>query len=100
MTPQQLEERRVKGIFFNCDKKYNMRHKWGKIKIFYIEYDDEELKEHEPPQGDELEVITATISCHALARINTPQTLNIKGYIKNEKVTVEKNIVFNNLPNI
>jgi hypothetical protein len=28
------------------------------------------------------------ISCHALADINTPQTLKIEGYIKNKKVTM------------
>jgi hypothetical protein len=28
------------------------------------------------------------ISCHALANTNTPQTLNIEGYIKNKKVMV------------
>jgi hypothetical protein len=30
--------------------------------------------------------MTPTISCHALTRINTPQTLNIEGYIKKKKV--------------
>ena len=33
-------------------------------------------------------MITPTIYCHALARINTPKTLNIEGYIKNKKVTM------------
>jgi hypothetical protein len=32
--------------------------------------------------------MTPTISCHALAGINTPQTLKIKGYIKKKKVIV------------
>jgi hypothetical protein len=30
--------------------------------------------------------MTPTISCHALVGINTPQTLNIEGYIKKKKV--------------
>jgi hypothetical protein len=34
------------------------------------------------------EELTPTISCNALAGINTPQTLNIEGYIKNKKVIV------------
>ena len=34
------------------------------------------------------EEITPTISCHALAGINTPQTLKIEGYIKKKKVTM------------
>jgi hypothetical protein len=32
--------------------------------------------------------LTPTISCNALARISTPQTLKIEGYIKNKKVIV------------
>jgi hypothetical protein len=32
--------------------------------------------------------LTPTISCNALAGINTPQTLNIKGYIRKKKVIV------------
>jgi hypothetical protein len=34
------------------------------------------------------EEMTPTISCHALDRIITPQTLNIEGYIKNKNVIV------------
>jgi hypothetical protein len=33
--------------------------------------------------------MTPTISCHALARIITPQILNIEGYIKNKKVLMQ-----------
>ena len=77
LTPQQLEERRVKDLCFNCDNKYSKGHNFGENKLFYIECEEELKKEHEPPQGDELEVINPTISCHALAGINTPQTLII-----------------------
>ena len=42
----------------------------------------------EPPQGNELEVITPTISYHALVGINTPQALKIEGSIKKKEVTV------------
>ena len=85
MTPQQLEERWAKVPCFNCDNKYNKGHKCGEKKLFYIECDEEEKKEKEPPQEDKLEVITPTISCHALDGINTPQTLTIEEYIKNKK---------------
>ena len=78
----------MKGLCFNCDSKYSKGHKCGENKLFYIECDKEEQKEQEPPQGDELEVIIPTISCHALVGINTPQTLKIEGYIKNKKVTM------------
>jgi hypothetical protein len=32
--------------------------------------------------------MTPTISCHALAEISTPKTINIEGYIKNKKAIV------------
>ena len=49
LTPQQLQERRVKGLCFNCDKNYIKGHKCGENKIFYMECDEEEQKEQEPP---------------------------------------------------
>ena len=39
-------------------------------------------------EEDTLEEITPTISCHAFAGINTPQTLKTEGYIKKKKVIV------------
>jgi hypothetical protein len=91
LTPQQLEERKEKGLCFNCDNKYNKGHKCGEKKLFYIDCEEEE--EQEPSQDENVEAIsseelTPTISCNALAGINTPQTLKIEGYIKNKKVIV------------
>jgi hypothetical protein len=91
LTPQQLEERKEKGLFFNCDNKYNKGHKCREKKLFYIECEEEE--EQEPSQDENVEAISSKelipmILCNALAGISTPQTLNIKGYIKNKKVIV------------
>ena len=72
LRPQQLEERREKGLCFNCDNKYSKGHKCGEKKLFYIYYEYEEPKEWEPLQVDEIEVITPTIYSHALAGISTP----------------------------
>jgi hypothetical protein len=88
LTPQQMDERREKGLCFNCDNKYSKGHKCGEKKLFYIDCEEEEDQELEPSQDLELEETTPTISCHALADINTPQTLKIEGYIKNKKVTM------------
>jgi hypothetical protein len=60
-TPQQMDERREKGLCFNCDSKYRRNRR--------------EYSHH-------------ILSCHALVGINTPQTLKIEGYIKNKKVIV------------
>ena len=42
LRPQQLEERRVKGLCFNCDSKYSKGHKCGENKLFYIKCEEEE----------------------------------------------------------
>jgi hypothetical protein len=95
LTPQQLEERKEKGLCFNYDSKYSKGHKCGEKKLFYIDCEEEEEQEQEqePSKDENVEAIsseelTPTISCNALARINTPQTLKIEGYIKNKKVIV------------
>ena len=88
-----MEERREKGICFNCDSKYNKGHKCGEKKLFHIDCEEEEEEEQELSQVEETEVttskeITLTISCHSLVGIHTPRTLKIKGYIKKRKVIV------------
>jgi hypothetical protein len=95
LTPQQLEERKEKGLFFNCDNKYSKGHKFGEKKLFYIDCEEEEEQEQEqePSQDENVEEIsseelTPTISCNALFGISTPQTLDIEGYIKKKKVIV------------
>jgi hypothetical protein len=84
LTPQQLEERKAKGLCFNCDSKYSKGHKCGEKKLFYIDCEEEEEQEQEqePSQDENIEAIsseelTPTISCNALARISTPKYLNI-----------------------
>ena len=47
LTPKQLDERREKGLCFNCDIKYSKGHKWNKKKLFYIDCEEEESKEEE-----------------------------------------------------
>jgi carbamoylphosphate synthase small subunit len=88
-----LEERKAKGLCFNCDKKYSKGHKCGEKKLFYIDCEEEEEEEEEEPSQDEnieaisSEELTPTISCNALAGIST-QALKIEGYIKNKRVIV------------
>jgi hypothetical protein len=93
LTPQQLDERKAKGLCFNYDSKYSKGHKCGEKKLVYIVCEEEEEQEQEPSQDENVEAIsfeemTPTILCNSLARISTPQTLKIKGYIKTKKVIV------------
>ena len=36
LTPQQLEEKRAKGICYSCDRKYAKGHKYSERKLVYI----------------------------------------------------------------
>jgi len=51
LTPQQMDERRSKVLFFNCDNKYSKGNKCGEKKFFYIDYEGVEEKEQEVPDG-------------------------------------------------
>ena len=57
--PQQLEERRMKGLCFNCDNKYSKGHKCAKKKLFYIYCEEEDPDVHEPYQDKEIEESTS-----------------------------------------
>ena len=84
-TPQQLGEKRAKGLCHNCDRKYTKGHKCAEKKLFYIDCEEEEKNEEETSKVEDIhqeetlkeEEMCPTISCNALARITTPQTLKI-----------------------
>jgi hypothetical protein len=56
-TPQQLEERKEKGLCFNCNIKYSKGHKCGEKKLFYMDCEVEE--EQEPSQDENVEEISS-----------------------------------------
>ena len=47
LTPQKLEEKRAKGLCYNCDSKYTKGHKCVEKKLFYIDCEEEEQREEE-----------------------------------------------------
>jgi hypothetical protein len=56
-----LEERKAKGLCFNCDRKYSKGHKCGEKKLFYIYHEEEEEQEQEqePSQHENVEAISS-----------------------------------------
>ena len=52
LTPQKLDERRSKGLCFNCDNQYSKGHKFNEKKLFYIYYEEEERKEEKESQEE------------------------------------------------
>ena len=94
LTPQQMDERREKCLYFNCDNKYSKRHKCGDKKLLYIYYQEEEADDHEPSQAEETKSttpkeITPTISCHALVGICTPNSQDRRIYQKEKGNNVD-----------
>jgi len=89
-----LEEKREKGLCYNCDRKYTKSHKCDEKKLLYIDYEEEEEKDQEKSKEEDIHhkptpekaEMNPTISSKALARITTPQTLKIEGHIKKKKV--------------
>ena len=47
LTPQLLEEKREKGLCYNCDRKYIKGHKCAEKKLFYIDCEEEEENDQE-----------------------------------------------------
>ena len=41
LIPQQLEEKRAKGLYYSCDSKYTKGHKCAEKKLFYIDCEQE-----------------------------------------------------------
>jgi hypothetical protein len=87
LTPQQMDERRAKGLSFNCDSKYSKGHKCSENKLLYIDCEEEEDQQSVPSQDLELKETTPTISWYALACIDTLQTFKLEGCTKKKKVT-------------
>jgi hypothetical protein len=48
LRPQQMDEIRKKGPYFNCDRKYSKGNECGEKKLFYIYFEEEEDQELEP----------------------------------------------------
>lgn len=45
LMPQQIEEKKAKGLCFNCDCKYSRGHKCVEKKLFYSEGTNDEEKD-------------------------------------------------------
>ena len=90
------------GLSYYCDEKYSLRHKCKLPKFFQIDAIDHSSSKKAPPfeepkeedEDNQLDnALPATpnepvISLHALVGIPSPQTLKIRGFIKNRPVVV------------
>jgi hypothetical protein len=97
---EEMDERQLKGLCYNCDDKYVPQHKCKEQNIFMAICEDvskDDLKapfvanSPEPtnmtPPSDPPEV-EPVISQNSLTGFYAPKTLNLIGYIKHQKVII------------
>ena len=54
LTPQQLEEKIAKGIFYSFDIKYTKGHKCAENKLFYIDCEEKEENERDTSKEEDI----------------------------------------------
>jgi hypothetical protein len=100
LTRDEMVERQLKGLFYNCDDKYFPGHKSKEQKFFMAISEDVSEEDVDAPlvsvspeptnitppsNPPEVELV---ISLNSLIGFSTPQTLKLIGYIKHRKVII------------
>jgi hypothetical protein len=100
LTRDEMDERQLKGLCYNCDDKYFPGHKCKEQNIFMAISEDlseEDVETPLVPESPEITDITPPldppkvepiISLNAFTGFSTPQTLKLIGYIKHQKVII------------
>lgn len=91
LTPSEMEERKKRGLCFNCNERYTYGHKCKQlffIEANEIEQDEEDTEEltEEVIEGNEEQDLG--ISVHALAGRVIYKTLKIFGKVKNNSISI------------
>ncbi|XP_042488048.1 uncharacterized protein LOC122068247 [Macadamia integrifolia] len=97
LTPTEMQQRREKGLCYNCDDKYAPGHRCKTRQLFLLEYEDGD-EQVEPPDGtasEDLEqastpetATTGELSYHSLVGTQLPTTLRLTGYIDRKPIQV------------
>lgn len=91
-----MQERRDKGLCYNCDEKFFIGHKCIKPRLYYLEgvesYEGEEQEnnsdikeEHTTEEGEDS---IPSISLHAIAGALEPTTMRLKGVLNHKPVMI------------
>jgi hypothetical protein len=100
LTRDEMVECQLKGLCYNCDKKYFLGHKCKEKNIFMAiseeisEEDEETPSMYKSPESTDITPpsdppeVEPVISLNALTGFSTPQTLKLIGYIKHRKVII------------
>jgi hypothetical protein len=100
LTRDEMVERQIKGLCYNCDDKYFPGHKCKEQNLFMAISEDISEKDVETPLVSESPKPTditppsdppevePVISLNALTGFSAPQTLNLISYIKHRKIII------------
>jgi hypothetical protein len=100
LTRDEMVERQLKGLCYNCNEKYFPGHKCKEQNLFMAIFEDISEEDVDTPLVSESpEIIDITppldppevepiISLNALTGFSTPQTLKLIDYIKHQKVII------------
>jgi hypothetical protein len=97
LTPAQMQERREKGLCYNCDEKFQSGHRCNRPRLFLLEGVElgeseeirvEEVLQKEEPECETQEVELLGISLYALAGAPAPRTMRLMGRIKGQPLVI------------
>lgn len=89
-----MQERRDKGLCYNCDEKYHAGHRCNRPKLYLLEGveiggDQEESEEEIEEQEQQIQTAELlVISVHALSGVPSPKTMRLVGNIGNFSVII------------
>jgi hypothetical protein len=75
LTPAEMEDRRVKGLCYNCDEKFQRGHRCKNLFSLVVAMTESDGEEEDPNQDE------PSISLHALTGVNTGTTLQLIVYV-------------------
>lgn len=70
----ELQKRREKDLYFNCDERFTLGHKCKVRQVFLIEPVDEDVEDETSRVTED---DTTEISVHAMAGVNGPRTMQM-----------------------
>ena len=85
-----MQARRDKGLCYNCDVKFVPGHKCKNQQVYMLEtmLESEEVEENEEATTRETQQTVPEISLHALSRVDTPQTMHVRGMIQGKPLHI------------
>lgn len=90
LTPAELQERREKGLCFNCNEKFGPGHRCKKLFLIEGSWPEEESDNDEGTEDHECRdmVEMPEISLHAICGAQAPQTMKVEGNMGKHRVVV------------